>query len=173
MLFDESKNLLAIFDVMFLSDSLREILKFDFLGPLLMLCSNIVIFELWVVFLNSLRTLHGQASKLSLMQVATHQLTLLPLMQFLSLFQGNSLEAPAATAPSRHECELIPAANQLAALHDQADDKFDDYSVHQIPNFRLEPFIFDDRDSDRESTTMAPGRRSLWTDFDGATSSLR
>ena len=69
MLFDESKNLLAIFDVMFLSDSLREILKFDFLWPLLMLCSNIVIFELWVVFLNSLRTLHGQASKLSLMTI--------------------------------------------------------------------------------------------------------
>jgi len=106
-------------------------------------------------------------------QVATHQLTLLPLMQFLSLFQGNSLEAPAATAPSRHECELIPAANQLAARRDQAHDEFDDYSGHQVPNFRLEPFIFDDRDSDRESTTMAPSRRSLWTDFDGATSSLR
>ena len=117
-----------------------------------------MIFELWVVFLKlapntpwpSFQALVDDDMDGNFFsEVATHQLTLLPLMQFLSLFQGNSLEAPAATAPSRHECGLIPAANQLAARHDQAHDEFDDYSVHQVPNFRLEPFIFDDRDNDR------------------------
>jgi len=167
MLVDESKNLLAIFDVMFLSDSLKGILKTDFFGTTFDVTYGrinrvFLIFELWVVFLKLAPNNPWQASKLSLMttwmapsfQRRSQLITLLPLniISTFDLVSGESLKAPAA-APSRPECELDPAASQLAAHHDEADDELraDDDCVRHAPNLSLEPFVFDDRDSDRES----------------------